>query len=553
MQRWNGWGDEREAVALADGGRRFLEGRLGPARAPRDATLAEVVRDVPRSRLSRDPLLDDDPETRVRRARGQSFPDWVALRSGRLGAVPDAVARPATPEEVREVLARAAAAGAVLVPYGGGTSVVGGASVRPSPDPVITVDLGRLAGIRGLDERSGLVTVLAGTTGPVLDTALAARGLVVGHEPQSWELATVGGWVAARGSGMRSLGNGRIEALFAGGTLEAPAGTFDMPPFPGSAAGPDLRQLVLGSEGRLGILTDVVLRAVPLPDTDRLEAFALPGWEAGLEAARTLVRARPGLSVLRLSTPGETDTLFEFADRPAQIRTLRGYLRLRGVPPHWALLLVGTSGSRRVAGAARAEARAILRGFRAVAVPALAETWRRSRFRSPYLRNALWEAGYGADTLETAADWSRVPGLVAALETAITGALADMGERVHVFTHLSHLYPSGSSLYSTYLFRLAADPDETLARWRAIKRAASEAIVAASGTISHHHGVGTDHVPWLAAEKGPLGMAALAAVVRTFDPDGIMNPGVLLPGVIPGAGPAEVPGAGPEDPSGQGA
>jgi alkyldihydroxyacetonephosphate synthase len=287
---------------------------------------------------------------------------------------------------------------------------------------------------------------------------------------------------------------------------------------------------VLGSEGRLGILTDVVLRAVPLPDTDRLDAWALPGWEAGLEAARALARARPGLSVLRLSTPGETDTLFEFADRPGQIRALRGYLRLRGVPARWALLLVGTSGSRRVAGAARAEARAILRGFRAVPVPALAETWRRSRFRSPYLRNALWEAGYGADTLETAADWTRVPDLVATLEAAITGALADQGERVHVFTHLSHLYPSGSSLYATYLFRLAADPDETLARWRAIKRAASDAIVAAGGTISHHHGVGTDHLPWLPAEKGPLGMAALAAVARTFDPDGIMNPGVLLPG-----------------------
>ncbi len=152
----------------------------------------------------------------------------------------------------------------------------------------------------------------------------------------------------------------------------------------------------------------------------------------------------------------------------------------------------------------------------------------RTRFRSPYLRNAMWTAGYGADTLETATTWSRVPGLLARLEASIAEALAGRGERVHVMTHLSHAYPSGSSLYLTFLFRLAADPDETLERWRSIKRAASETIVAEGATISHHHGVGTDHAPYLAAEKGPLGMTAIDAVVRTFDPEGIMNPGVLI-------------------------
>ena len=169
----------------------------------------------------------------------------------------------------------------------------------------------------------------------------------------------------------------------------------------------------------------------------------------------------------------------------------------------------------------------------AVRVPGLAATWSRTRFRSPYLRNALWSAGYGSDTLETATDWTHVPSLLARLEEAVAGALAPRGERVHVFTHLSHLYPSGSSLYLTYLFRLGPDPDETLDRWQAIKRAASEAIVAEGATISHHHGIGTDHAPYLPAEKGPLGMAALESIVRTFDPDGIMNPGVLLPGGRP--------------------
>ena len=161
-------------------------------------------------------------------------------------------------------------------------------------------------------------------------------------------------------------------------------------------------------------------------------------------------------------------------------------------------------------------------------MPGIASTWLRTRFRSPYLRNAMWAAGYGADTLESATTWSRLPELLARLEASIAGALADRDERVHVMTHLSHAYPSGSSLYLTFLFRLGPDADETLDRWQAIKGAASATIVAEGATISHHHGVGTDHASFLAAEKGPLGMAALDAVVRTFDPEGIMNPGVLL-------------------------
>jgi alkyldihydroxyacetonephosphate synthase len=302
-----------------------------------------------------------------------------------------------------------------------------------------------------------------------------------------------------------------------------------MPPFPGSAAGPDLRQLVLGSEGRLGILTDAILRTMPVPEVDRLEAYALPGWAAGHECVREIAQARPGVSVLRLSTPAETRALLAFADRPAQIRALGAYLRVRRQPADWSLLLVGVAGRQRIARAARAEARSIVAAHRGTTIPALASTWERTRFRSPYLRNALWAAGYGSDTLETATDWSHVPTLLARLEAAVANALVPFGERVHAFTHLSHLYPSGSSLYLTFLFRLAPDPDETLERWRAIKVAASGVIEAEGATITHHHGVGRDHVPYMRAEIGELGIDALRAVKERLDPAGIMNPGKLLP------------------------
>ena len=531
MRSWNGWGDEDDATTIGAGARRFLDNHVGSGTSPSEATLADVVAAVPPSRLAPvdDLHLTTDPETRVRRARGQSLPDLAALRYGRLDAVPDAVARPVETSDVRALIDHARSVGARLIPYGGGTSVVGGVSARPSDDPLITVDLGALVGVPSVDERSGLVTVLAGTTGPALATLLAGHGLTVAHEPQSWELATVGGWVAARGAGLKSLGTGRIEQLFAGGTLEAPAGTLVMPPHPASAAGPDLRQLVLGSEGRLGFLTEATLRAAPHPEVEHLDAWALPVWGDAVEAVRELVQARPGLSLLRLSTLAETRTLLAFADKPAQTRALSAYVRARRRPANWVLVLTGVAGRHRTAKAARAEAGAILGARGGIRLPALAEAWSRTRFRSPYLRNALWSAGYASDTLETATDWAHVPGLLARLEAALGAALAPWGERVHVFTHLSHLYPSGSSLYVTYIFRLANDPDETLARWRTLKAAASQTIAADGATISHHHGVGVDHAPYLAAEKGPLGIAALEAVVRTFDPDGLMNPGVLLP------------------------
>ncbi|MHB8958058.1 MAG: FAD-binding oxidoreductase [Candidatus Limnocylindrales bacterium] len=530
MRSWNGWGDEGDTTSLGGGGRKLLESSLGSGTPPREATLAEVVAAVPPSRLEPvDELhVTTDAEARVRRACGQSLPDLAALRYGRLEAVPDAVARPVETAEVRALIDHARTVGARLIPYGGGTSVVGGVSARPGPDPLITVDLGALAGVRNVDEQSGLVSVLAGTTGPALATLLAGHGLVIGHEPQSWELATVGGWVAARGSGLKSLGAGRIEQLFAGGTLEAPAGTLAMQPHPASAAGPDLRQLVLGSEGRLGILTEATLRASPHPEVEGMAAWALPGWPAAVDAVRQLVQARPGLSLLRLSTLAETRTLLAFAEKPAQTRALGAYVRARRLPADWVLVLSGVAGRRRTAKAAADEAKAILGGHGGIRLPALAAAWSRTRFRSPYLRNALWSAGYASDTLETATDWAHVPGLLARIEAALGNALAPWGERVHVFTHLSHLYPSGSSLYVTYIFRLAPDPDETMARWRALKAAASQTIRADGATISHHHGVGVDHAPYLADEKGPLGMAALRAVVRTFDPDGMMNPGVLL-------------------------
>jgi alkyldihydroxyacetonephosphate synthase len=536
MRRWNGWGDETVHDELPARGAAAIEHVIGPATPPRDATLAEVVARVRETRLPRHRLVDLEAETRVRHARGQSLPDWVALRTGRLDAVPDGVAFANDATEVRELLAWAAGIGARVIPYGGGTSVVGGVTPVADGAPWLTISLARLAGLRDLDETSLLATFGAGTAGPDVEAALRARGLTLGHYPQSWELSTVGGWVAARSSGQQSAGYGRIEALFAGGTVEAPAGTLELPPHPASAAGPDLRQVVLGSEGRLGIVTEAILRASPLPEVEAFPTFFFPGWEAALAFTREVARAKLPLALVRTSTPAETWTNLALAGHERTLAALRRYLAARGAGPGRCMVLLGLVGRRRIARAAYRDARAIARRHGGVRAPAtFGRQWHRNRFRTPYLRNTLWEAGYAVDTLETAVAWDRVPAMAAALAPALRRGLAADGERVHAFTHLSHVYPTGSSLYATFVFRLADDPDATLDRWRRLKTTASEAIVRLGGTISHQHGVGTDHAPYLVAEKGELGLAALGDLARRFDPAGIMHPGVLLPDGSPAA------------------
>ena len=502
----------------------------GPATPSTDARLEDVVADVAPSRLADTDAWTTEARDRVLHARGQSLPDWIALRSGRLEAVPDAVARPTTAEEVRHVLRLAAERGARVIPYGGATSVVGGVTARPGDVPLVSVDLAGTAGLRAIDEISGLATFGAGTTGPAIEAALEPVGRTLGHYPQSFERSTVGGWVVTRSAGQESSGVGRIEALFAGGHLESPSGPFDLPTHPASAAGPDLRQLVLGSEGRLGILTDVTVRTSRIAQATRVNAFVMRDWDAALTLARTLAQRRLPLSMVRVATPLETATTFALVGDGRSQSMLRRYLGWRGLGAdrERCLVLVGMTGPTAVVDAAAGEVAKAVRDLHGVGTPGVGRAWRRDRFKAPNLRDTLWSAGYAVDTLETAIDWTALPELAADLGRTLRHGLEADDERVHAFSHLSHVYPTGTSLYSTYVFRIAADPDETLDRWRRLKVAASEVIVRHGGTISHQHGVGSDHAPYLAAEKGPLGMAAIDAVVRTFDPDGLMNPGVLL-------------------------
>ena len=531
MRRWNGWGDEGVDYPLPEAAARFLTTRTGPTSPPCDVAFERVAAAVPRSRLAPHPLVNPDVAVRARYARGQSLPDWIALRGGRVGAFPDGLAFPTDAGQVRDLIRYAVATGTQLIPYGGGTSVLGHVNPLASDGPVLTVSLERLNALRHFDATSHLATFGAGITGPDLEAELRARGFTLGHFPQSFEFSTLGGWIATRSSGQQSLGYGRIERLFAGGRVESPAGTLGLPAIPASAAGPDLREMILGSEGRLGIITEATVRVAELPERERFHAVFFPDFERGLDAVRELVQSRVPLSMLRLSTPVETETTLILAGHERLITLLERVLAMRGAGPGKCMLLLGFSGRRTPLAGARKDAIGIAGKHGGVRLggAAVGKQWQKGRFRIPYLRNTLWEAGWAVDTLETATCWSKVPKLLVAVEQALRTALLDAGERVHVFTHLSHFYSDGASVYTTYLFRVAPDADESLRRWRALKTAASREILAHGGTISHHHGVGADHAQYLAAEKGELGVAVLRDVCARFDPQGIMNPGKLLP------------------------
>jgi alkyldihydroxyacetonephosphate synthase len=528
MRRWNGWGDAATDYPLTADALAFLAARIGAGTPPRDASLEAALQAVPRSRLDADGF-DTSAEARLRHARAHSFPDWIAMRAGRLGPFPDAVALPASHGEAAAALAQARRRGAIVIPYGGGTSVVGHLAVLASERPVLSLSLARLDTLLDLDETALLARFGAGTPGPRVEAQLAQRGYLLGHFPQSYELSTLGGWVVTRSSGQQSLRYGRIEQLFHSGRLATFKGDWQVGAVPASAAGPDLRECVMGSEGRLGVLTEVTARIRRLPEREVFHAVFLPSWQHGVDAMRALGQSELALSMLRLSNEVETETQLGLAGHPRLIAWLERYLRLRGVGAGKVMLLVGVTGPARAVRRTLGEALALARrhgGVHAGAKPGAG--WVKNRFRSAYLRNTLWDAGYAVDTMETCLNWPAVTAYMRDVEQAAREVFARDQERVHAYTHLSHVYRQGCSVYSTFVWRLCGDPDRELERWGRFKQAVSGAIVRHGGTISHQHGVGADHAPYLAAEKGAAGMDLLRAIAREFDPEGLLNPGKLF-------------------------
>ncbi|KHL17243.1 alkyldihydroxyacetonephosphate synthase [Mumia flava] len=456
-----------------------------------------------------------DRDARLAHTRGYSTPDLLRLRAGDATQAPDAVVTPSDHETVVALLELCASARIAVVPFGGGTSVVGGlAPQRGRFAAVIALDLSAIDHAEEVDEVARTVRLGAGLRTVAAEAHLAARGWTLGHFPQSYEGATIGGHAATRSAGQASAGYGRFDEMVVGLRLATPTGTLEVGTAPRSAAGPDLRQLVLGSEGALGVITEVRVVVRPRPEARVYEGWRFASFDAGVEALRSLAQDGPLPTVLRLSD--EAETAVNLAD-PAGAG---------GPAPTGALAITGLEGAADGVARTREQLERRMRDLGAEPLgTAPGESWRTGRYHAPYLRDALLDAGAMVETLETATFWSDLARLRHAVTDTLVASLTAHDSPPIVLCHVSHVYPSGASLYFTVACRQDDDPVDT---WFEAKDAVGQAIRAVGATITHHHGVGTDHTAPYAAEIGPLGTRILAAVKDEVDPEGVLNPGVLI-------------------------
>lgn len=518
------WGVDPVGEPLGEGTRALVRELLAVSAEDAPRFHADEVAASP-SRLGADDLaalaaivgernVSTDDAQRLPRARGKSTPDLLAWRLDPEVPCPDAVVAPRTDDEVLALLEWCGGAGVAVVPFGGGTSVVGGLE----PDAgghraVLSVDLAHFAGLESLDPVSGEAVLGAGLTGPRAEELLGAHGFSLGHFPQSFPHATIGGYAMTRSSGQSSAGYGRFDEMVRALTVVTPVGVVEAGRAPASAAGPDLRHWLLGSEGAFGICTRVTVRVHPVPEVVRHEAFRFPDFASGVRAVRAVEQQGSGPTVIRLSDETETALNAAVADEEAGEGCVCVTL-FEGTPEH--------------ARSRHEETRAVLLAHGGASLgPEPAQAWERGRYAAPPLRDSLLDEGVLVETLETATDWSEIVGLRDAVVAALTRSLEDSGSVAAVLAHVSHVYPTGASLYFTVV--AGQRGDDPVGQWRAAKHAASEAILAAGGTITHHHGVGADHRPYLAEELGAVGVRMLRAVKAELDPHGVCNPGKLVP------------------------
>ena len=525
--KWDAWGDPALAKPLSDAMRTLLEQVIGLDGSSRPDLTPHEVRLRP-SALSSDDAAAltaivgpghcvTDDAGRLLRAGGKSTLDLLRRRESGPQDAPDAVLLPGDEDQVASILRCCATRGIAVVPFGGGTSVVGGLDpLRGDFSAVASLDLRRLDRLHALDEVSGEAEFGAGVTGPRAEELLVAHGFSIGHFPQSFQFATIGGFAATRSSGQDSAGYGRFDDMVRGIRAVTPAGVLDLGRAPASAAGPDLRQLLLGSEGAFGVITRVRVRVHPAPETTRYEAWSFPDFATGTTALRAVTQTGTGPTVIRLSDEAETAVNLANADHIGEQSTTGG-----------CLAITAFEGTAAHTASRHAETQAVLAAHGGTTLgEAPARAWERGRFDAPYLRDSLLSAGALCETLETATNWSNLATLKAAITEALTTSLTESGTPALVLCHISHVYPTGASLYFTVVAGQRGNPIE---QWRRAKAAASDAMVGNGGTITHHHAVGADHRPWMRAEVGDLGVEVLRAVKAVLDPAGILNPGKLIP------------------------
>ncbi len=552
--RWNGWGwaDAPDPLSGNEAVWEWMASELGMGALMLTPAIPLEEIELPASRLSITALnglaeivgeewVKTTKSDRASYARGKSYHDLLHLRAGNLSDAPDAVVFPANPLETLEIVQACSERHIALVPTGGGSSVVGGVTASPGKDQqgVVVLDTTRMGRVLTTDTDAMTAVVEAGAWGPELEEQLNEFGLTLGHYPQSFEFSTVGGWIAASGAGQQSSKFGRATRWLVGAKLATPKGFWTTECFPGSAAGPNLTDLVLGSEGTIGVITEATVRVQKKPQVKDYRGYLFKSFADGVTAARRISQAKLPVAMVRLSDADETHFFRTFSDaqkkksfgRSIKKAIERQVLKSNGVPDRPCVMIIGIEGHQHDVDICQKKTAHIAKSLGAMAVGKSPGTqWYQGRFHGPYARDPMLDHGLGVDTLETSTRWSNIANLhetvLAAIDKAMREGAPVAGTHGIVMSHISHTYVDGASLYFTFVF--PRDLEREVPQWLAIKKAATETIVEQGGTISHHHGVGTDHAAWLIEEKGPVGMNVLRAIKTELDANGVMNPGKLI-------------------------
>ncbi|MGD7705403.1 FAD-binding oxidoreductase [Microlunatus sp. Y2014] len=549
--KWWGWGVEGVAFHHEDKPKLapFVREAVGLDLDTTSPTPAMDFGDlkVPDSQLTdklRDELVEAvgetyvllDAEERVVHTYGKSLRDLLRIRRNILPRIPDVVVYPADEEQVRKIVDATMAADAVLIPFGGGSNISG--SLEPRPDEtrqIVSLDMGRMNRVVELDEESGLARIEAGVLGPDLEQQLNDRGWTIGHFPDSFTHSTLGGWVATRSSGMQSDKYGDIAEIVRGLRVVQPEHTTVIRPLPSTSTGPSVREMVLGSEGRLGVITEVTAQVHRVPVERVVQAYLFPDFETGVATMREIAESDAAPSITRVSDANETG--FSFATRKDSkgvskyvTEGMMKVLQVRG----WdldtlCLSFIGYEGSKTHVSMTKATVDSIVRRHGGLGIGrGPGQLYDQKKFDTPYIRDFLLDRGAAADVSETAAPWSRLIEVYDATVAAANGAYNELGVKGWIMCHLSHSYHSGACLYFTFAFVYdeAADP---IRQYDTVKRAIQQSFVDHGGTLSHHHAVGTEHSPWLTEDISAGGVAMMQGLFDGIDPKQNLNPGKIIP------------------------
>jgi alkyldihydroxyacetonephosphate synthase len=477
-----------------------------------------------------------DVRERVVHSYGKGFRDLFRLRRGLADGAPDLIVYPESEHDICLTLRAAAECDVVLIPFGGGSNISGCLERMDGRRMCVSLDMRRMRRVLTVDQRSWTARIEAGVFGPDLEAQLSAHGMTLGHFPDSFLHSTLGGWIATRSAGMQSDKHGKIEDMVIALRMVTPEGVLHTREVPKASNGIDVNHICIGSEGTLGVITEATMRVHALPEFRQVRGYLFREFESGIEAMRECVNQECMPAMVRLNDADKTALSLAFRPPASGLTKLAGgffkaYLRANGfVRP--CLMLTAFEGSRRDVSFGLQRAEAIYRKFGAVGLGAGAgKTFEATKYDFPHIRDFLLDRDVTTDVSETATVWSNILPLYRKTIAALGAEIGKTGVRPWAGCHISHSYPCGASLYFTFGFR--QQPGHEMDQYLQVKRAVQQSFLDHGATLSHHHGVGTEHLPWLSADISPVGVRAVSAIKCGLDPANIMNPGRLLPTSTP--------------------